>query len=595
MMRFLSPLNYKSAVIFILLLCFALTLMPLPGRVQAATFQVNFADDMNDGTCDATHCSLREAINAANVLAGTDTITFNIPGGGVQTIQPTTPLPLVTSPVTIDGTTQPGYAVGAPAILLSGASAVTSTVPPDPPIDLVGINIFGASNVTVRGLVLNGWGYGGVGILNGNNNIIEGNLIGTNAAGTAAVPNLYGVIIYNGSNNRVGGTTPAQRNLISGNNDDGVNIGGQTSAQAVANLALGNYIGTNAAGTAALGNGDDGVKVEIADGTIIGGTAAGARNIIAASNNNGVILKGANTINSLVQGNFIGTDVTGTLDLGNNLHGIFLEESPDNIIGGTAAGAGNRIAFSGGSGVHVTGATATANAILGNSIFANGGLGIDLNGVGITPNDPGDADTGANNLQNFPVVTSGGPYGGGTTINGALNSQPSQTYRLEFFANAACDPSGNGEGQTYLGFTNVTTNGSGDGVFSANLAVVTSTGQFITATAADPNNNTSEFSACVPVVVISAPAAAPVRSYFNTPTVPLSWSAVTYATGYIVQWDDNNAFSSPVTEPPLLVTQLATSITVPGDGVYYWRVRATNTAGTITPYSPTQSFTVDVP
>lgn len=590
-----------------------------------SNFIVTSADDVNDGVCSLSHCSLREAINAANANSDVNTIAFSVAGSGVHTIQPSTPLPIISNPVIIDGTTQPGYAVGAPVIELNGVNAVTTYPDPLPPIDLVGINIVGASDSAVRGLILNGWGYGGVGILNGSNNIIQGNFIGTNAAGTSAVPNLYGVIIYNGSNNRVGGTTPDQRNLISGNNDDGVNIGGQTSAQAVDNLVQGNYIGTNWAGTAALGNHDDGVKVEIADGTIIGGTNAGARNVIAASTHHGIILKGAGTINSLVQGNYIGTNASGTAALGNGQAGVQIEDSANNSlvggtvagagnvisgnqygvfvastsatntiqgnfigtdasgtialapqsagvalsgnnntlggttpaarniisgnvvgigilgmgnvvqgnyigtditgvqdvgntawgiemvgspannsVGGTAVGAGNTIAYNGSNGIALYGPTAgTGNAILGNSIFSNAGLGINLSANvvpdGVTPNDSGDLDTGPNNLQNFPVITTVTPAVSSITIAGTLNSETNKTYHLEFFASSMCDSPFYREGQTYLGFVNATTNGSGNATFSTMLSVSVPQGKFITATATDPSSNTSEFSACVTV------------------------------------------------------------------------------------------------
>ncbi|MEO8611820.1 MAG: choice-of-anchor Q domain-containing protein [Chloroflexota bacterium] len=475
------------------------------------TFTVNVLNDNND-SCTTLDCSLREAITAANADSDTNTITFSITGSGVHTIQPATPLPLITNPVIIDGTTQTGYAVGAPVIELNGANAVNPN-----PITHVGINMVGASNSIVRGLVINGWSYSGVGILGGSNNAIEGNFIGTNASGTAAVPNLYGVIIYNGSNNRVGGTTAAQRNVIAGNNDDGVNIGGAASAQAVANIVQGNYVGTTAAGTAPLGNGDDGVKVEIANGTIIGGTTASARNIIAASVHNGVILKGVDTVFSLVQGNYIGTDVTGTVALGNGLAGVRIEDAPNNIVGGTVAGAGNVITANQG-GITVLNATATGNRIYGNSIFSNLGLGIDLGNIdGVTPNDLGDADTGPNNLQNFPVLSAATIHGSTLSIEGSLNSGATPEYWLEFFANASCDPSGYGEGQTYLGFARFQTGVNHDLNFSVSLPVSVPAGQFVTATAT--LSGTSEFSACVQVTQGSSDSSQPGPTFtVNTTT-----------------------------------------------------------------------------
>jgi titin len=267
------------------------------------------------------------------------------------------------------------------------------------------------------------------------------------------------------------------------------------------------------------------------------------------------------------------------------------------MIGGTTAGTGNVIAYNGTFGITTNAGMLSLKpfAVLGNSIFSNGNLGIDLGSDGVSTNDAGDSDTGPNGLQNFPLLSSGGPNAGSTTtINGTLNSKSNTIYRLEFFANATCDSSGYGEGQTYLGFTNVTTNGSGDVTFAANLTAVVSVGQFITATATDPSYNTSEFSACVPVVAISALTAAPTLYYYRTTSVPLTWTGVTWATGYVVQWDDNLAMSSP-TEIPLSNSTQSIPITVPGDGVYYWRVGAKQVNSTIIRWSTPQKFTVDVP
>src|SRR5262249_25026394 len=157
---------------------------------------------------------------------------------------------------------------------------------------------------------------------------------------------------------------------------------------------------------------------------------------------------------------------------------------------------GNTIAFNGTSfpgGVSISGAD---NAIQGNSIYSNTGLGIDLGVDGVTQHDTGDADSGANNLQNFPVITSVSNSGGKTTINGRLNSAANTMYRVEFFANDTIDPTGYGEGQTYLGFVNTTTNGSGNATFNKAVAQI-GANQRVTATATDPNGNTSEFSGAI--------------------------------------------------------------------------------------------------
>src|SRR5262249_4469703 len=150
------------------------------------------------------------------------------------------------------------------------------------------------------------------------------------------------------------------------------------------------------------------------------------------------------------------------------------------------------IASNGGSGVSV--AQGMANAILANSIVANTGLGIDLGGAGVTPNDPGDFDGGANNLQNFPELTDALVSNGTTTVVGTLDSAPNTTYRVEFFSSPTSDPAGFGEGATFLGAARIPTDAQGKASIRQALLVAVVLGQFLTATATDPANNTSEFS-----------------------------------------------------------------------------------------------------
>jgi len=267
---------------------------------------------------------------------------------------------------------------------------------------------------------------------------------------------------------------------------------------------LGNGIGTNNAGTASVPNTVFGVEVIGAPANTIGGTLAGAGNQISGNGQGGINIF-SDADGNIVQGNRIGTDRTGTVAVPNNGTGVYVSFASGNTIGGTAAGAANVIAFNAGSGVGVNAAAnipALSNAILSNSIFDNGALGIDLSPGGVTSNDNDDPDTGPNNLQNFPVVVAAvslGPIA--TVVSGSLNSTPNTTFTLQFFSNAACDPSGHGEGKTLLGFTTVTTNRSGTVRFRATLPGITSAGQVVTATATDPNNNTSEFSACRTVTV----------------------------------------------------------------------------------------------
>ncbi|HKP11149.1 MAG TPA: BACON domain-containing carbohydrate-binding protein, partial [Blastocatellia bacterium] len=401
---------------------------------------------------------------------------------------------------------------------------------------------------------------GAIGVaLGGGSNHVEGCYIGTSAAGSAALGNGdQGVSVASNSNNTVGGTVAAARNVISGNSANGVLILGP----AANNLVQGNYIGTNAGGNAALANAGDGVEMVSVANTVtncaIGGAAAGAGNLISGNNGSGVQFFGVGTGN-LIQGNFIGTAAGGAQPLSNVLIGVVITDATATTVGGSVATAANVISGNGGDGVRINDATATnnvvkgnrigtasdgttalanagdgvlvlnsasnntvggaagegnviafnngagvrvssgtGNAILTNAIFANQGLGVDLSPAGVTTNDAGDGDSGANGLQNFPVLqTANSLGGGGSTVQGTLNSAASATFTIQFFANDICDPSGNGEGQLFLGSATATTNAGGNATFSATLAGAATTGQFITATATDAAGNTSEFSQCI--------------------------------------------------------------------------------------------------
>ena len=256
------------------------------------------------------------------------------------------------------------------------------------------------------------------------------------------------------------------------------------------NTVVGNFIGTNVAGTSALGNGIDGVEI-FSNNNTIGGTTAAQRNIISGNLDDGINIDG--TSGNVIQGNYIGTDVTGTLALGNQSDGVLFENSAsNNTLGGTAASARNVIAFNADSGVDVI--TGTGNAFLGNSIHSNTSPGIDLNDDGVTINDLGDPDGGANALQNFPVLASAVTDAATQiTIAGTLNGTASTSLRIEFFSNTAADPTGYGEGQTYLGFVNVTTDGAGNASFSTTLTGNVAVGASISATATRANGTFTSF------------------------------------------------------------------------------------------------------
>ena len=281
--------------------------------------------------------------------------------------------------------------------------------------------------------------------------------------------------------------------MISGNAGTGVNLllGGADT-----NTIQGNYIGINANATAGLGNQQQGILINVGpDGNTVTG------NVIGFNTTGGIRIIGNgtdNTTNNVIRGNWIGTDSTGTLNFGNGLEGIAVQTgAAGNQIGGTGVGQGNVVAFNGTAGVAVY-TSSTANPIRGNAVYSNGGLGIDLDngfGTGVTPNDPGDGDSGSNGLQNFPVLLFAQSNAGLTTIAGTFNSTASSTFTLDFYSS----PSGD-EGAVYLGSASVTTDSSGDAVINVGLAASVAAGQVITATATSSSNDTSEFSAAITVV-----------------------------------------------------------------------------------------------
>jgi CSLREA domain-containing protein len=369
-----------------------------------------------------------------------------------------------------------------------------------------GVSINGsATNTTVGGTtagahnVVSGNGGDGIGIFNDGTtgNMVLGNFIGTDINGVAALGNSQSGIQISGNaaNNIIGGTTAGARNIISGNAAVGVNILGSGTT---GNLVQGNYIGANAAGTAALGNGFAGVNINSsANNNTIGGAIAGAGNVISGNVELGVEIGSNGADGNVVQGNLIGTDVTGTADLGNGGGGIGIGSSASsNIIGGTDSDAGNTIAYNGSDGVRVV--SGTQNPILSNSIFSNTTQGIDLGNNGVTPNDPGDADTGANNLQNFPeIISSFIDHDGNWSLKYHVDSDPANSvYALtvQFF-----EPDPTGQGRTLLFDDEFSVSDFNNGMKSLDLGKAADLGIFagsrIVATATDANSNTSEFSA----------------------------------------------------------------------------------------------------
>jgi titin len=262
-------------------------------------------------------------------------------------------------------------------------------------------NVIGGTTVAARNLISGNF----VGILivglGASGNRVEGNLIGTNVNGTAALPNGAGVDIFSTSGNTLGGTMAGARNLISGNGFNGVSIFDNREEE----LVQGNYIGTDLTGTAKIPNGRNGVQIESATQATIGGTAAGAGNLVSGNNEDGVIIEDG-SISTTVQGNFIGTDATGQLALGNGTGGVGIVGSWQNTIGGTDFGAGNLISGNGGSGLVIQDGNVAAmtNTVQGNIIgLAADGmhrLGNELNGVFVmaSGNTIGGTTAGARNV-----------------------------------------------------------------------------------------------------------------------------------------------------------------------------------------------------
>ncbi len=347
---------------------------------SALTFTVNSTDDggdinPGDGVCDdgTGDCTLRAALMEANASAGKNEIAFDIPGPGPHSIQPASALPLIFDPVIIDGTTEPEFA-GTPIIELDGSLAGSTTS---------GLSIF-SGNSTVSGLVINRFTDHGISLQGSGGNVIEGNFIGTDVAGTIGLGNgLYGVFIAAADNNTIGGTTAGARNLISGNNERGIWIWNSSN-----NTISGNYIGTDSTGTMALGNVEHGIVIGTGSQfNIIGGTTEGERNIISGNGNTGIAMWNPGTSNNTISGNYIGTDVTGTVALGGqSWAGVFIvDEASFNTIGGTTVEERNIISGNNGAGITISDSGTTANIVIGNYIGtdATGTNSIGNDGIGV--------------------------------------------------------------------------------------------------------------------------------------------------------------------------------------------------------------------
>ena len=325
-------------------------------------------------TNDTGAGSLRRAISDANTNPGLDMIAFNIQPLGAKTIVPLSKLPNIVDPLTIDGTTQPGF-VNKPIIEIN-----CSSVGPFQAFDVF------APGTTIKGLVINRL-TGGTGIVlhpGSNGSVVEGNFFGTDLTGTIRVGNAYNGVISESSNNRIGGTAPGARNVFVGQGNPPVAL----ISGAIGNVVQGNLFGTDMTGTVRLGNIEDGILIIFgARDDTIGGTSAAAKNVISGSDNfSGIAVIGtgaAGTQGIVIQGNHLGTDITGNFDFGNARHGIYIRHSPRNLVGGTNPGARNVISGNTLPGIQIDSAGATQNIIQGNTI------GTRPNGMFALPNSKG--------------------------------------------------------------------------------------------------------------------------------------------------------------------------------------------------------------
>ncbi|MEI2692106.1 MAG: right-handed parallel beta-helix repeat-containing protein [Anaerolineae bacterium] len=650
--------------------------------------------DTADGVCDTDlalaglQCTLRAAIQEANAQPGLDTINFDLPPDSL-TIQPATALPEISETVIVDASTGPGpersEAAGAegdaqpevvcvtPTVQIDGAltggstdglaiSGGGSTVRgliitrfPDAGILLIGgagnaitcnligvdaagtaglgnggngIDIFQSDGNTIggseatEGNIIAGNGLNGVKITLADDNTVLGNTIGVDPTGSAALPNGgSGVAVVNSIDTTIGGAAVSAGNLISGNGAAGIYLGSGDGSVSSPSLVQGNLIGVDAVGLSALPN-QIGIDISDSTGNMIGGSTAGARNLISGNtqagirvvdgsdntihgnwigvdatgvaalpNNTGILITtysqygsgsfevgggaageanvvsgnsapGINVtgrVGGSVSGNLIGVGADGVTALGNGSHGITASDSSTGIGG---AGAGNVIAANGGYGIAIDGFLYDApwshayvfgnaigaaadgsplhpnalggirlddlpgqvedNVIVGNGGAAitvlgsdadvqlrrnatadNAGLGIDLAGDGVTPNDPGDGDGGPNQGLNFPTVLAATAFGSATQIDVTFDGLANVSVAVELFSSPTCDPSGYGEGTTYLDEFYLNTDGSGTAAGTATITQSVPVGHFVTATATyyagSTNFVTSEFSACAVV------------------------------------------------------------------------------------------------
>ena len=457
-------------------------------------------------TADTGLGSLRNCITYANLNPGR-TIRFNIAeptnrSAGADNWWGITPASAL-SPVTaigivIDATTQTTNQgdtnLSGPEVEIDGAGAGGA-------VDGLVIGAI-SSGSTIRGLVIGNFSDNGI-LLLGGSNTVAGNYIGLSADGTTIAPNntndtsQQGGIRIESASNTIGGTTDADRNIISGNFFAGIGLYG---AGATGNDVFGNYIGLDAGGTLDRGNDEEGIDFEFAPSNTIGGPLNGQRNIISGNDSDGIEIDDSDL--NVIQNNFIGTDYTGVFLVPNTRDGIDINEeggdgATGNLIGGTGANEGNLIRGNGIYGVQVREPLSTNNTIIRNRIYGNVALDLDLNDDGVSVNDPLDADGDPNDRLNYPDVTRVRNSGGTLTADFKLDV-PAGDYRIEFFKNpGGAHSSGNGGGESFASAKTITHGGTGIENFSHTFPG--SSGDIITATTTEEFGgptfgSTSEFS-----------------------------------------------------------------------------------------------------
>ena len=505
-------------------------------KANAGTLTVTTAaDTAPDGSCDS-HCTFREALLAAQ--AG-DTISFDIPGPGPHSIQPTNVLPaLGVQGLTVDGYSQDGASPNTAGSWQAGNASIQIIIDGS---QLTGPEYYGLwiaqQGITVQGLSIVNFAEKGIRFGTFPSAAIKGNYIGLLPDGETAGPNGIGIQLRSSqSGNSLGGTNPADRNVISGNTGDGVVVDNTAPV-----VITGNFFGTDSSGTAAVPNGGHGLHLAGGPGSTVGGGTAGAGNLLSGNLRSGLGLSTTDARNINVKGNRMGTTANGEAPLANGEHGVFLDQGAhDNTIGGEPTNEANIIAYNADAGVALTASAGVNNYIDPSETHSNGGLGTDLLDDGLVlENDLAeycgdgkpDCDAGPNSRMNYPIVNSATYDGSSLVLNITLQTRPNDYYNMFFFANSVCDPSGYGEGELFLGSYAFVVPASGVVTFERTINGPDLVGMlFITTSASDPES-TSEFSACeeieftgatpTPTATVAAsptPTATPTSSLATTPT-----------------------------------------------------------------------------